>query len=74
MAVQRLLVVLDSPTRDAVKQLAKESKVSMSSVGRDLIKEALEVYEDRCLDKIAFQREKGFNWKKSLTHHKVWGK
>jgi hypothetical protein len=73
MASQRLLVVLDPPVQEILKEIAKKNKVSVSSVGRDLIKEALEIEEDIYWDKVASQREKNFNWKKGLTHKKVWG-
>lgn len=71
---QKTLVVLESPIRDLVEKIARENKVSISGVCRDLIKEALEIYEDRCWNETASSREKNFNWHKGLSHHQVWGK
>ena len=74
MAVQRLLVVLEPPIKNLIKEIAHRDKVSMSCVGRDLIKEALEILEDKYWDKTASEREKDFNWQKALTHKQVWKK
>lgn len=74
MAVERLLVVLDPPIKNLIREIAHRDKVSMSSVGRDLMKEALEILEDRYWDKVASEREKDFNWQKALTHNQIWKK
>jgi hypothetical protein len=40
---------------------------------RDLVKEALELREDRALADLAAEREKGFDRRKALSHEEVWG-
>lgn len=74
MAVQRLLVVLDPPLKTLLKEIARRNKVSMSALGRTLIEEALEIKEDLYWDKVASERERNFDWRKGLSHKKVWGK
>ena len=74
MAVQRLLVALDPPLKNTLQEISRRRKVSMSSVGKDLIKEALEIQEDVYWDKVASLRDKGFDWRKGLSHEKIWGK
>lgn len=68
----RLNVVLEPSLMRGVDHLAKEQKVSLSAMARDLIKEALETYEDGQWQKIAQKRETTFPSKKSLTHDEVW--
>lgn len=75
MAVQRLLVVLDPPLKESLIQISKKRGISVSSLGRELIREALEINEDIYWDKTASDRNKGFNWKKNgLTHKQIWKK
>lgn len=74
MAVERLLVVLDPPLKKCLKEIARKNKVSVSSVGRELIKEALELHEDMYWDRVASEREKSFSKQTALTHEKVWRK
>ena len=74
MAAQRLLVVLDPPLKNTLQEISRRRKVSMSSVGNDLIKEALEIQEDVYWDKVASVRGKRFDWRKGLSHKQVWGK
>jgi|AntAceMinimDraft_17_1070374.scaffolds.fasta_scaffold57796_3 hypothetical protein len=74
MSNQRTLVLLESPIRDLVKQMAKEKGISISSLCRDLICEGLDILEDRYFDIIAFKRENKFDWNQSLTHEEVWNK
>jgi len=74
MATQnpRLNVVLEPSLMKGVDHLAKAQGVSLSAMARDLIKEALETYEDGQWQKIAQKREATFSSKKSLTHEEVW--
>jgi hypothetical protein len=74
MSSLRTLVVLESPMRKAISRIAQLEGGSISSVCRDLIREALEIYEDHYWNKAAAQREKGFDWNKALTHKQVWHK
>ena len=69
----RLNVVLEPVLMKGVGHLAKAQGVSLSTMARDLIKEALEVYEDGQWNKIAQSRRTTFSQRKSLTHDEVWG-
>lgn len=68
----RLNVVLEPPLFLAIQQLAKKDRVSLSLKARDLIREALESYEDRYWLEKAKKREETFNYKKALSHKEVW--
>jgi hypothetical protein len=68
----RLNVVLEPPLYSAVQHLAKKDHVSLSLKARDLIREALEYYEDVRWGQMAEAREKTFSKKTALTHKQVW--
>jgi len=68
----RLNVVLEPSLMKGVDHLAKEQGVSLSTMARDLIKEALNTYEDGQWQKITLKRESNFSNKKPLTHDEVW--
>jgi hypothetical protein len=40
---------------------------------RDLVREALEIREDRALADLAAERENGFDRRKAVGHEDVWG-
>jgi len=69
----RLNVVLEPALMKGVDQLAKAQGVSLSTMARDLIKEALETYEDGQWQKAAQKREATFSSKKAISHDEVWG-
>ncbi len=69
----RLNVVLEPLLMKGVDHLAKAQGVSLSTMARDLIKEALETYEDGQWQKIAQKRESSLTSKKLLSHDEVWG-
>jgi hypothetical protein len=69
----RVNVVLEEPMYDSVRRLAKRDKVSLSLKVRDLVKEALEMEEDRSLTVLAEERDRTFDASKALTHEQVWG-
>ncbi|MDO8748421.1 MAG: antitoxin, RHH family protein [Candidatus Omnitrophota bacterium] len=69
----RLNVVLEAPLYSALRHLARKEHVSLSLKARDLIREALECYEDVYWLKSAESREKTFSKKTALTHKQVWG-
>lgn len=52
--------------------LAASEGVSMSTLARDLIREALELREDVTLAVWATQREKTFSRKQALSHEETW--
>ena len=67
----RLNVVLEPVVMDAVRRLAVKDGVSRSLKARDLIREALELYEDAYWVEQAREREKTFDRKTALTHEQV---
>jgi len=69
----RINVVLDKHMYEVVKRLAKRDGISLSLKARDLIREALELYEDMALSQWAEDRDKTFDKSKSLSHEEVWG-
>ena len=68
----RLNVVLEPPVYRSVKQLARRDGVSLSLKARDLIRDALELYEDAYLAELAHERARTFDRRKALTHEQVW--
>lgn len=69
----RINVSVEKPIYSIIETLAKEKGVSISMVTRDLIKEALEIYEDAFLTDFAEERKKTFDKDRSLSHEEVWG-
>jgi metal-responsive CopG/Arc/MetJ family transcriptional regulator len=70
----RLNVVMEPYIYEAISKLAKRERLSRSLVARDLLREALVVYEDAHWDKEARAREKSLKRKKTISHHQVWSK
>ncbi len=68
----RVNVVLEKPLYARLKKLARKDGVSLSTMVRDLIRDALEQYEDACLVRLAEKREKTFDRAKALSHDQVW--
>ena len=68
----RINVVAEPPIYQAIKRLAKKEGLSISLVARDLLREALLVYEDAYWVKEAQAREKTFIREKALKHEEVW--
>ncbi len=68
----RINVVLEGPLFEAVARLAKKDKVSLSLKVRDLVREAVELWEDEYLAAVASDREKTFVRSKALSHGHVW--
>ncbi len=69
----RLNVVLEPTLMKGIEHLAKAQGVSLSTMARDLIKEALESYEDSYWQGIAEKRALTMKSKKTLSHKEVWG-
>ncbi len=69
----RINVVLEKPLFEAIVRLAKSEGISLSLKVRDLVKEAIELYEDQYLSQVAEERLKTFKRSKALTHEYVWG-
>jgi len=70
----RVNVVLEEPLYEGLRKWAGRDGVSLSLKMRDLVKEALEIEEDRALTRFAEQRERSFERKKALTHEQVWSR
>ncbi|MCK9614479.1 MAG: antitoxin, RHH family protein [Candidatus Omnitrophica bacterium] len=68
----RLNVVLEPPVYNVLNVLAHRKGISLSLLARDLIKEALEIYEDLYWQRVANLREKTFSYKKALSHKDIW--
>ncbi len=69
----RINVVLEKPLYNMVHDLAENQGVSLSMLMRDLVKEALELREDRALVDLAVERERTFDRNQALSHDEVWG-
>ena len=68
----RLNVVLEPALFGVLKRIAKSDGTSMSLKARDMIRDAIEYYEDRHWTAVAEKREKTFNSKTALSHKDVW--
>lgn len=68
----RVNVVLEKPLFLTLKKLAAKDGVSLSTKVRDLIRGALEEYEDALLVQFAADRAKTFKRSEALTHDQVW--
>lgn len=69
----RVNVVLERPVYDALGRLARRDGATLSTKARDLLREALETYEDIGLAAIAEERMAGFSRSQTLAHADVWG-
>ena len=68
----RVNIVVEPPLYSIMNDLAASEGVSMSTIARDLIKEAVDLREDVALARFADSRMKTFDRKKSLSHKDVW--
>ena len=66
----RLNVTFDRVTADILTELAKEEHMSISSLAKELILEALERREDFQLSSLAKSRDKGKQ--KKIGHKDAW--
>jgi low affinity Fe/Cu permease len=70
----RINIVLEKPLYKAIEMIAKKEGISISHKTRDLLREAIEIYEDMILEGIASRRERTFDRKNAITHTEIWGK
>lgn len=63
----RIHAVLEPRLFAVVKSLAREHGASLSQEAHDLIREAVELHEDRALDDLAEKRRTSWNPKSALT-------
>ena len=68
----RVNIVVEPPLYGVMNDLATSEGVSMSTLARDLIREALELREDVALAAWASEREKTFIKKHALAHAETW--
>jgi hypothetical protein len=68
----RISTVVEVPIYKALEKLAKRDGVSLSQKARDLLLEALELFEDETLESIALARSK--NKAHLISHHDFWSK
>ena len=68
----RINVVLERPLYSAVKKMAEDRDISLSLMTRDLVREALETYEDLGLNDLAESRNGTVETRDFLTHEDVW--
>ena len=65
-------IVVESLLYAVMNDLASREGVSMSTLARDLIREALELREDVALAVWASEREETFSRDTALSHEKLW--
>jgi len=65
-------VVLERPLYEALGRLARREGSSLSTKARDLLRDALETYEDLGLARIAEERERTLDRSAGLTHAAAW--
>jgi len=68
----RVNIVVEPPLYHAMQDLAAGQGVSMSTLARDLIREAIELREDVSLAAFADTRMKTFHRKAALSHEDTW--
>ena len=65
-------MVLERPLYDALGRLARREGASLSTMARDLLRDALETYEDLSLAAIAEERDRTLDHSAALSHEAVW--
>jgi hypothetical protein len=68
----RVNIVVEPPLYSVMHDLAASEGVSMSTIARDLIREAIDLREDAALAAFADTRMKIFDRKAALSHESVW--
>ena len=68
----RVNIVVEPPLYGIMHDLAAASGVSMSTLARDLIREALELREDVAIGAFAETRMKTFDPDSALSHEETW--
>ena len=69
----RINIVCEPPLYYEIAQLAEAEGTSLSATAHDLIREALELREDRALAALADDRAAGFDRSKALSLDEVFG-
>jgi hypothetical protein len=68
----RVNIVVEPPLFSVIQDIAASEGVSMSTLARDLIREAIDLREDVALAAFADTRMKTFDKKTALSHEDVW--
>ena len=68
----RVNIVVEPPLYSVMHDLAASEGVSMSTIARDLIREAIDLREDVTLVALADTRMETFDKKEALSHEDVW--
>lgn len=68
----RINIVIEPAMYETMHDIAAAQNISLSSLAKDLIKEALVTHEDVVLGELAEERERTFDSKESLSHDQVW--
>ena len=68
----RVNVVLERSVYDALGELARRRRTSLSRTARDLLRDALVKHEHLALAEIAKERERTLVRSVGLTHNDVW--
>ena len=68
----RLNVAMEPSIFRIVQKLSKKEGLSMSLIVRDLVREALTIYEDTYWAQEAEAREKTFSRAKAKSHKQIW--
>jgi hypothetical protein len=68
----RVNIVIEPSLYSVMHDIAVNEGVSLSTVARDLIREAIELREDVALAAFADTRMKTFDKKAALSHEDVW--
>jgi predicted DNA-binding protein len=68
----RVNIVVEPPLYSVMHDLADSEGVSMSTLARDLIREAIDLREDVTLATFADTRMKTFDKKAVLSHEDLW--
>jgi len=68
----RVNIVVEPPLFSVMHDLATSEGVSLSTLARDLIREAINLREDVALAAFADTRMKTFDKKVTLSHEDVW--
>lgn len=68
----RVNIVVEPPLYKAMHDLATQEGISMSTVARDLIREAIDLREDIALAAFADTRMETFDREAALSHKDVW--
>jgi predicted DNA-binding protein len=68
----RVNIVVEPPLYSVLHDLAAIEGISMSTIARDLIREAIELREDVALAAFADARMKSFDRKAALSNEDVW--